>query len=205
MQLLANGFALHVQGGNGAFDLLEVRVFVVCQPLGVGIHGALAWLSRPAHRRRPGPGVGHQGLQNRQQSEALGRKGLQGELKFLLEIVSLLDPGGGIDSFKARTVLAEDQHDVLAPHVRTGAQVGKHVSGGPFTVRPARRAGVSSSMVSICSMVRGVSYTRGLLNDVVPAQPVQIALFCGKFRYLLYFSILYAPDILGMPEGKPSG
>ena len=54
---------------------------------------------------------------------------IKGEL--LCAIVRLLDLGRGIESLKRRMIFAEYVHDVLAPHVRTGAQMGKHISGRP--------------------------------------------------------------------------
>src|SRR6266508_5279162 len=41
---------LHAQRVDYSFELLDVRSFMVCQPLGICIHGPFAWLSRPRHR-----------------------------------------------------------------------------------------------------------------------------------------------------------
>jgi hypothetical protein len=61
-RLLKHWSSLHAQPVDDAFDLLEMRSFMVCQPLGIGVHGSLAWLSRPRHRRHTGPGFGWQRL-----------------------------------------------------------------------------------------------------------------------------------------------
>ncbi len=43
---------LPVHRGDEAFDLLDVRPFMASQPLRIGQHGSLEYLSRPRHRRR---------------------------------------------------------------------------------------------------------------------------------------------------------
>ena len=123
----------HAHGVHDAFDLLDMLLFMICQPLGICIYSPFAAAFLPSS---PSPSVTRlrapmaSTTANR---SACGYISLQRGLKFLLAIVRVFDPGSRIDSLKRGPVLAEYHQDVLAPHVRTGAEMSKHISGGPFT------------------------------------------------------------------------
>jgi hypothetical protein len=38
---------------DDALDLPEMRLFMVCQPLNIGLHGSFPRLADPCHQRRP--------------------------------------------------------------------------------------------------------------------------------------------------------
>jgi hypothetical protein len=44
---------LGAQRVDNTFNLPDMRLFVVCQPLGIRLHGSFPWLARARHQRHP--------------------------------------------------------------------------------------------------------------------------------------------------------
>ena len=127
---------LHTQRGDDAFNLLDMRSFMICQPLGIRMHRSFAWLSGPRHRCHTGPGFGCQRLQHRQQFGTLGSKRLQRRKSNGYHVALRLASNGSSASLRNRcqsnTCFARSAME-SAFHCQSGMWAAKKSSNGTTT------------------------------------------------------------------------
>jgi hypothetical protein len=159
-----------MQRVEGTLDLFEVRTFMAGQPVRVGYQRLLERLSRSYECIRTCPVLSGQRFQYRQEPLTLLGKSTQRGLKFLFEIVGILDPCARVDSLNRRVVLGKDRHNIVAtPNLIARPQVGKHFVGRPLTdARGGMQLSWREPSGNFCQARRSFfQYTQYLINGEV--------------------------------------